>query len=59
MVQKFNEEKKRITDAVNKSTGTKFCSHCRSFQRNEKGGWVVTANRSKRWKCEKCMSKSK
>ena len=57
MGQKFNEEKKRITEAVNNTTGTKFCSNCRSFQRNEKGGWVFTANRSRRWKCANCMGK--
>lgn len=57
MGQKHNDEKKRITEAVNKSTGTKFCSHCRSYQRMENGGWVVTANRSRRWKCSNCMGK--
>lgn len=54
-----NIEKKKTTEAVNKFTGTKFCSNCRSFQRQNKDGWVFTANRSRRWKCENCIGKSK
>jgi hypothetical protein len=54
-----NKQYDRARELATSITGQRFCTHCRMNQRAEGGAWKVTNNgKSRRWKCQLCVSKN-
>ena len=50
-----DKDVRELTEKLAESTGTRFCTQCRTKQERLNGKWKISANSlNRRWICSKC-----